>query len=764
MASPATALIIDDDAFFVTVAADCLRSRGMTVLTATTGQDARELARRPIDVALVDMFLPDDDGASLCRDIRALAPEAAIVLVTARPEGLSLVERGQVLADDVFIKSNDLAELAWRVSARSDAARALSESRRREHFLRGVVRLADVVSPHNDLPTLAATLAPALLTLPGVEGARVELAADAVGDLPITVLEAGQLPVSGDPTVIEVPLRAAAAGRLLLATRRGLLVDSEVRETLGALVGAAVSSARQFQALKDRQLRLERGYVGRHRKLSRVSARLERLSEARDSFLALLSHDLRSPLAVILGQAQLLEEGLIAPGQHGKVAATVRRQGERMVQMVEDLLDRYRRDDAVRAVADSGDAVRLAHDMADHMRPLAQGRRQQIDVLATGEAPIEVDIAAIREVLANLLENSLRHSPEGATVRVELSVADGRVQIAIRDEGPGFAGRAAEGGSGAKIGLRAAARIVADAGGSLRTSAIPGGGGLAVITLPLAIPRVAATTVEVYAADVDLRATVSELLSRHWEVRGHDSLSGALDRMRRDPPAVVVLDDRVSPESVAWVRQLKADADLASVPLVVFTDEVHEMHDAGALAALHRPVDGPRLVGHVRRALRLLGDLGAQPGGSGADMLTGLPNGRALTVRLDESLSRARAEGWPLPVVLLRVDDLREVNRQHGWLVGDQLLLWLADRLRDRVCDGEIAARVDAETFALALPHRGLEEAQALATELREGITRARPRLGVARVDVRVSAQALDLATLALGDQSLVGAVRGGEA
>jgi len=764
MAAPVTALLVDDDASFVTVAADCLRGRGITVLTATSGQEARDLARQAIDVVLVDMFLPDDDGASLCRDIRALAPEAAIVLVAARPEGLSLVERGQVLADDVFIKSNDLAELAWRVSVRADTARAFSESRRREHFLRGVVRLADVVSPHNDLPTLAAALAPALLTLPGVEGARVELEADAPGDPPITVLEAGQWPDTGSPTVIDAPLRAAAAGRLQLATRRGLVVDSEVRDTLGALVGAAVSSARQFQALKDRQLRLERGYVGRHRKLSRVCTRLERLSEARDSFLALLSHDLRSPLAVILGQAQLLEEGLVAPGQHGRVAAAVRRQGERMVQMVEDLLDRYRRDDAVRAVADSGDAVRLAHDMAENMRPLAHGRRQQIEVMATGEAPIEADIAAIREVLANLIENSVRHSPEGATVRVELSVAEGRVQLAIRDEGPGFVGRAAVGGSGANIGLRAAARIVADAGGSLRTSAIPGGGGLAVITLPLALPRAAATIVEIYAADVDVRSMVCDLLSRHWEVRSHDSLSGALDRMRRDPPAVVVLDDRVSAEAVAWVRQIKADADLAAIPLVVLTDDMHEMYDAGALAALHRPIDGPRLVGHVRRALRLLGDLGVQPGGLGVDVLTGLPNGRTLTARLDECLSRARADGRPLPVVLLRVDDLREVNRRHGWLVGDQLLLWLADRLRERVGAGEIAARVDAETFALALPRRGLDEAQALATELRDGIARSRPRLGVARVDVQVSAQALDLATLALGDQSLVGAARGGEA
>ncbi len=763
------ALIVDDDALFVTVAADLLRSRGITVRTATTGEEARRVARqgggeRRIDLFLVDMMLPDDDGTMLCRDLRSLVPEAAIILVTAHPEGLSLVERGQLFADDFFVKTSELGELVWRVRARAEAARSLADSRQREHVLRGVVRLAEFVSPYNDLPTLTASLAPALLTLPGVGAVRLELANDAPGEPPLTVLEAGKVALlSGGAGVVDVPLRGGTVGRLLLATAPETVIDGEVRDTLGSLLGAAVASARRFQALKDRQLRLERGYVDRHRKLRRVGARLERLSEARDSFLALLSHDLRSPLAVVLGQAQLLEEGLIAPGQHGKLAATVRRQGERMVQMVEDLLDRYRRDDAVRSVSESGDALRMATEMVEHFRPLALARRQSLVVHGEGEAPIEVDMGATREVVANLLENAIRHGPEGTEVRVEVGCYDGQVLLAIHDQGPGFSSRKEEGGSGAKIGLRAAARIVAEAGGSLRTALASEGGAVVTVTFPLALARVATTAVELYAPAGPASDALLERLSRHWEVRMTTDLGGALERMRRNPPAVLVLDDTVSTTVSAWVRQAKTDLELASVPIVVVTDNPREMHDAGVLATVARPVEPQRLVAHVRRALSLVEQAAGAPHAEPVDVLTGLQGGRALVASLDDEVAQARAAARPLPVMLVRVDGLREVNRQHGWLVGDQLLLWLSDFLRGRAGSPTRLARVDAESFALALPALDMDAAATAAADFRDTIARARPRLGVARVDVRVSTLALDLSTLALGDQTLVGAVQGGE-
>lgn len=757
------ALVVDADEKFVIGATAVLRERGFSVRAAETGGAARRIARsEDFSVAVVSSVLPDDDGSSLCRELRAVRPESAIIVVSDQAELLAPGDRGSLVADDIFVRTNDLSELGWRAQARADAMRTLVDLRQREHFLRAVVRLADAISPHQDLPAVTSSLAPALLGMPGVEGARIELSPDAPGDPVLVVLEAGSLSGIANRQAESIPLRGGASGRLVLATNNDARLDGELKGMLGTLVGAAVTAARQFAALKERQLRLERGYVDRHRKLSRVGARLERLSDARDSFLALLSHDLRSPLAVVLGQVQLLEEGLIGAPQIPKVAATVRRQSERMVQMVEGLLDRYRRDSAVGAVPESGDASRITADMVENLRPLAAARRQTIALTTPADAPIDADIASIREVLANLMENAVRHSPEGATVRVDVVAAEGKVQITIRDQGSGFGGRPAEGGSGLGLGLRASARIVADAGGQLRTANIPGGGGLAVVTLPLALPRAAASAIEVYSSDDAFAEQLRGLLAKHWECVVFDSIGGALDRMRRNPPAVVLLDSAISDDVVAFVRRVKSDAEMAAVPVLAFGGESGDLYDAGALAVLRREIDGPRVVANVRRALHLLGEAAGQDPRLPPDVLTGLPTAAALTARLDTALTHARTSGTALPVVILRLDDLREINRQHGWLVGDQLLLWITGRLQERVRADEIAARVDAETFALAVPGRSLDEAQGLAAELVESIARARPRLGVARVDVRVSAQALDLATLALGDRTLDGGARGG--
>ncbi len=762
MGPRSTVLLVVDDPAFLERAGSALGEAGYAVRPVRRAGEARAaLAGGDCVAALVGLVLPDEDGLALASELRATSPSLVLVAVADGWENLAPAWSLDAV-DDVVLLTASGGELAWRVAARDLERRRAGSSRQRERFLRAVVRLADHLSPYSDLPSLAHALAPALLGLPGVEAARVELEADAVGELPQVVLEAGRVAAfaASPANVAEIDLRTVG-GRLLLAHAADQAFDSDVRDALGALVGAALSSARQFGALKDRQLRLERGYVERHRKLSRVSGRLERLSEARDSFLALLSHDLRSPLAIILGQVQLMEEGLVPAGQVGRVAATVRRQGDRMVQMVEELLDRYRRDDAVRTVPDSGDAARIVVDMVENLRPLALARRQSLVLECVPNAPIEADVAAIREVLANLLENAVRYSPEGSTVRVTVVCEDGRVVCAIHDQGAGFGSRELAGGSGASIGLRASARILADAGGALRTQNSPAGGGIATVVLPLAVPQAVAAAVELFAAPGPLGDQLAGTLVRHWEVRASPALGGALERMRRQPPAVVVVDRSVDPEAVAFVRRLKSDAELAAVPVIAVGDDAGELYDAGALAVLRLPLDAPLLVGHVRRALRLVGEA-PTPGEPAPDVLTGLPTARALSTRLDQALAAARQAGAPVPVVIVRVDELRKVNRQQGWLVGDQMLIWVAARLRERLRPGETVARVDAESFALALPGRTLAEAEASATEVREAFARARPRLGLARVDVRVSAQALDLTTLALGGDSLIGAVRGG--
>ncbi|MSQ04156.1 MAG: diguanylate cyclase [Myxococcales bacterium] len=757
--APATLLVVDDEGFVQRVGA-ALRAGGDSVRTVRSVAAARrELLIGDVTSIVLARTLPDEDALEFIPELRASYPTAAVVLVTDGWENLEgLLGFG---VDDVVGLGARGDEVAWRVRAQAVEQRRVDSARQRDRFLRGVVRLADTLSPYIDVPTLASAIAPGLLGLPGVEAVRIELDGELPGEPPLVVLEAGRASALADGSPAQrAPLRGIA-GQIVLAHRSGQDFDDDVRDALGTLVGASFSAARQFGALKERQLRLERGYVDRHRKLSRVSGRLERLSEARDSFLALLSHDLRSPLAVVLGQVELIEEGLVGAAQLPKSASTIGRQAQRMLQMVEELLDRYRRDDAVCSPIEAGDAGRMVSEMVEALRPLAAARRQTLAITGPPAAPIEADLAAIREVLANLLENAVRHAPVGSTIQIDIATTEREVAVAIRDQGAGFGAAPATGGSGLSLGLAASARIVADAGGALRTADHPAGGGVATLLLPLAAPQVVASAVDLFLGEGTQANSVREALGRHWECRSFDSLVGALERMRRQPPAVLIVEQSAHPEVVAFVRRLKSDAELASVPVIALGTDLADLYDAGALAALVHPVSPALLVGHVRRALRLVADYPTGDEAAG-DVLTGLPNAKAFSVRVDAAVAEAAARGAPVPLVLVRIEDLKLINRQHGWLVGDQLLLWMAGRLRERLRPGEIVARVDAESFALALPGRTIGEAQEVATELGGFVSRARPRLGLARVDVRVSTQALDIASPALGGESLVGALRGG--
>ncbi len=751
MAPPPVALLVTDDAAYAASVAAGLSAHGFSLQTADTAEAARQLVRSGGVAALVVAeSLADEDSLQLAAEVRATQPGVLVVLLvpSASTQRDPLAEG----VDEVVAADAPPNELGWRVRLRLGELRRNGAARRRERFLRGVVRLADLISPFADVPSLASALTPGLLGLPGVVGVRVLLEAEDIGDEPVVVIEAGRFPADGGGGTVNVALRGVE-GSMELTFEPFVAVDDDVREALGAIVGSALSGARQFGALKERQLRLEHGYVDRHRKLSRVSARLERLTESRDSFLALLSHDLRSPLAVVLGQMELLAEGLVPRAQVPKCAATVRRQGERMVQMVEDLLDRYRREDAVRSLPEGGDAVTIVGEMVEAARPLALARQQEITVTAPDVAAIEADAGPIREVLANLLENAVRYSPEGGTIAVTVAVEGARVVIGVQDSGPGFGAAGPGGGSGFSIGLRASTRLAAEAGGTLRTSTSSAGtGGLAVLTLPLAVPQLAASALEVYAGAAAMADPAFGVLSQTWEVHAYEDTVGALERMRRQPPAVVVLDDGVDAQAVAFVRRLKNDLHLAAVPVIAIAGDSAAFYEAGALAVLGRPLAGPLLLAHVRRALRLVGDV-KPVGHAPPDVLTGLPTAASLTARLDAELSEARAASRALPVMVVRIEDLKKINRQHGWLVGDQLILWMASRLAERLNPGEVLARVDTDSFALAAPARTFDEVQVLAQECRDTLSRARPRLGVATVDVRVTAQAFDLTTWARGGE-----------
>ncbi len=174
------------------------------------------------------------------------------------------------------------------------------------------------------------------------------------------------------------------------------------------------------------------------RAFNAMSARLEEVEQQRRSALADVSHELRTPLSVIQGNLEALLDGVYpADAAHLQPILAETRILERLIDDLRTL-----------TLVEAGSLVlhRDPTDLGSLLNEVAAGYRSQAEqsgvtltvTAADGLEPIEVDPARIREVVANLLTNALRHTPRGGAVVLSAQVADGQARVTVHDTGSGI--------------------------------------------------------------------------------------------------------------------------------------------------------------------------------------------------------------------------------------------------------------------------------------------------------------------------------------
>ena len=121
------------------------------------------------------------------------------------------------------------------------------------------------------------------------------------------------------------------------------------------------------------------------------------------------------------------------------------------------------------------------------------------------------------------------------------------------------------------------------------------------------------------------------------------------------------------------------------------------------------------------------------------DPLTGLLNRRAILSQLDATVSGARRHGRDLSVLMIDIDHFKSFNDQHGHPVGDQVLVTVAHRLRDRLRAEDWLGRLGGEEFVAVLPDTDPDDAQRVAEDLRSCVEQIRVPTGGQEVSVTVS-------------------------
>ncbi len=166
---------------------------------------------------------------------------------------------------------------------------------------------------------------------------------------------------------------------------------------------------------------------------------LERNEAMRRRFVADVSHELRTPVSSIAAAAETLAETEPDDPEAPRLVDLVRRQARRMRDLIDDLTDlSLIENGSVVLVRETVDLRDLAAETAEELGATARSRDVAIRVESENGIAVEGDRRRLGQILRNLLDNAVKFSPPGGTVRIAVSETDGRPSIVVEDEGPGI--------------------------------------------------------------------------------------------------------------------------------------------------------------------------------------------------------------------------------------------------------------------------------------------------------------------------------------
>jgi PAS domain S-box-containing protein len=363
---------------------------------------------------------------------------------------------------------------------------------------------------------------------------------------------------------------------------------------------------------------------------------LREAARRKDDFLAMLAHELRNPLAPISAAAELMELVQLDGQRIKQTSEIINRQVRHLTSLVDDLLDVSRVTRGLVEVDQSPQDLKLVAAAAlEQVTPLLESRRHHLTMdLTAKSAYVLGDQKRLVQVLTNLLNNSVKYTPEGGNIHLAIDVDGPRVILRVEDDGIGMAPELqprvfelftqadrsadrAQGGLG--IGLALVKSLVELHGGEVHCSSMGIGAGSAfTVTLPRlseghadanqlpqrSLPQ-AKKPLNILV--VDDNADAAMMLALFLEAVGHQATvehtpSAALTAASASPPDVCVLDIGL-PEMDGYelASRLKTQKATSQVTLIAVTgygqaQDMQRSIDAGFAYHLVKPVDTAKLL------------------------------------------------------------------------------------------------------------------------------------------------------------------------
>ena len=326
------------------------------------------------------------------------------------------------------------------------------------------------------------------------------------GQISGIVYIATPLPAGGLPANIILQLAGAILLAVLLATFAGSLLARRIARPLEGLASAATAISKGDLAGRVETESNIRELQSLGNTFNEMAENLRQSDEAKKAFIADVTHELRTPLTVIKGTIETLEDGAFDDAEgRGPLLTSMQRETDRLIRLVNELLVLTRADaGSLQLDLQSLDLVELAETRCEVFSGLATRQRVTLKCSADSQsAPrVKADPDRLSQIIDNLLDNAIRHSPENSTITVRVKPADQGMECSVADQGTGIpaqhlpfiferfyrvdASRARnrrDGGTG--LGLAIARALVNAQGGQISAQSLEGKGTTITFWLPI---------------------------------------------------------------------------------------------------------------------------------------------------------------------------------------------------------------------------------------------------------------------------------------
>ena len=408
--------------------------------------------------------------------------------------------------------------------------------------------------------------------------------------------------------------------------------DLRLMTSLANFIAAAFSSSKASQADEE---------FARSQRAARAASLAARAAHEanrlKDEFLAVLSHELRSPLNPILGWARLLQTRKLDEAKTAYALATIERNAKLQSQLMEDLLDVSRiLQNKLRLNIISVDLSAVIEVALDTVRLAAQAKSIQLKTkFAPNVGQVLGDPSRLQQVIWNLLSNAVKFTPDGGQVEIRLERVGTQAQIQVSDTGKGIEPeflpyvfdyfRQADNSTtrtfgGLGLGLAIARQIVELHGGTIKAdSEGDEKGATFTVLLPIksaepqtsedkglpdASPNLRGINVLVVDDEVDTRDLIVFILKEYnASVRAFPSASQALDAFALEKPDIL-LSDIGMPEMDGYmlIRQIRSlppeqGGDIRAIALTAYAGEINQQQilQAGFQKHLTKPIEPAQL-------------------------------------------------------------------------------------------------------------------------------------------------------------------------